>query len=84
MNPPKTIDELIQGLDQLTTENIDSKDILRAEVTKFMNSYEGDDWQKYAFWDEVKYWSWILRFYETEKTVTFRNFSKKIKFCIKI
>lgn len=55
MNPPKTIDELIQGLDQLTTENIDSKDILRAEVTKFMNSYEGDDWQKYAFWDEVKY-----------------------------
>jgi len=53
--PPKTIPELINGLTQLTESNTKPTEILRDEVINFMTSYNGKDWEKFAFWDDLKY-----------------------------
>jgi len=52
---PTTIDEVIAGLKLLTENENQNKDILREEVTKFLNSYSGDDWRKFEFWDPHTY-----------------------------
>jgi len=53
--PPKTIQELIHGLTELTKNDKTSKDTLRVEITDFLKSYKGDDWQKYRMFDDHKY-----------------------------
>jgi len=52
---PKTIDEVISGLKKLTENENKDKDILREEVTTWLNSYYGDDWHKFEFWDPHTY-----------------------------
>lgn len=52
---PTTIDEVIAGLKLLTENENQNKDIIRDEVTKFLNSYSGDDWHKFEFWDPHTY-----------------------------
>lgn len=60
--PPKSIPELIEGLKVLTADiKSDLPElklpvaILRKEVIDLMNSYAGDDWHQYEFWDETCY-----------------------------
>jgi len=55
MAAPKTIQECIDGLIKLTSDENKDKNILRKEVTNFLNSYDGDDWTKYEFWDVHHY-----------------------------
>jgi len=52
---PKTIDEVVEGLKDLTSNANKDKEILRKEVTNFLNAYDGDDWRKYEFWDPHTY-----------------------------
>lgn len=52
---PTTIDEVIAGLKLLTENENQNKDIIREDVTKFLNSYSGDDWHKFEFWDPHTY-----------------------------
>jgi len=52
---PTTIDEVIAGLKLLTENENQNKDIIREEVTNFLNSYSGDDWHKFEFWDPHTY-----------------------------
>ena len=53
--PPKTISEVIAGLKRLTENENQDKEILREEVTSFLNSYDGDDWHDFEFWDAHTY-----------------------------
>jgi len=53
--PPKTIPEVIAGLKRLTENDNKEKDIIREEVTNFLNSYSGNDWHDFEFWDPHTY-----------------------------
>lgn len=52
---PNTIPEVIAGLKKLTEHENKDKEILRKEVTNFLNSYDGQDWHDFEFWDPHTY-----------------------------
>lgn len=52
---PHTIPEVLAGLKRLTENENADKEILRKEVTNFLNSYDGDDWHDFEFWDPHTY-----------------------------
>lgn len=55
MAGPSTIPQLVEGLKRLTENENKQKHIIRKEVTDYLNSYTGDDWNDFVFWDPHHY-----------------------------